>query len=180
MRNLRRVLLRPRIPTASTAAAAAASKQFHTTTQKRFVDVDNDEEPRIDDAKIDITQYKSFKPTLVYRNTEIDVDSMPNEKMNLCTAINDAMKIAMREDETVSVFGEDVAFGGVFRCTVDLLELYGKGACVYPCLISQIYYLYRKRESKDAISERMENGKEIHWTLPLSVNIYIYIFIIYY
>ena len=35
-------------------------------------------------------------------------------------ALNDAMATAMRTDDTAVVFGEDVAFGGVFRCTVDL------------------------------------------------------------
>lgn len=45
--------------------------------------------------------------------------------MNLFMALNNAMEIAMREDPTACVFGEDVAFGGVFRCTVDLLSKFG-------------------------------------------------------
>lgn len=40
-------------------------------------------------------------------------------------ALNDAMATAMRTDDTAVVFGEDVAFGGVFRCTVDLREEFG-------------------------------------------------------
>jgi len=47
-------------------------------------------------------------------------------KMNLCQAVNSAMDCAMATDETAIVFGEDVAFGGVFRCTLDLQEKYGK------------------------------------------------------
>lgn len=35
-------------------------------------------------------------------------------------AINNALDIALRTDESACVFGEDVAFGGVFRCTLDL------------------------------------------------------------
>ncbi|VDK54015.1 unnamed protein product [Gongylonema pulchrum] len=46
--------------------------------------------------------------------------------MNLCQAINSAMDVAMDHDPTACVFGEDVAFGGVFRCTVGLQEKYGK------------------------------------------------------
>lgn len=35
-------------------------------------------------------------------------------------AINNALDTALRTDENACVFGEDVAFGGVFRCTLDL------------------------------------------------------------
>lgn len=45
--------------------------------------------------------------------------------MNLFTAINDAMSIAMETDDTAIVFGEDVAFGGVFRCSQNLREKFG-------------------------------------------------------
>ncbi len=47
-------------------------------------------------------------------------------KTNMCSAINDALRIAMASDPTAIVFGEDVAFGGVFRCSVDLKDMYGK------------------------------------------------------
>jgi len=47
------------------------------------------------------------------------------ERMNLFTAINDAMRVALKNDPTAIVFGEDVAFGGVFRCSVDLREEFG-------------------------------------------------------
>ncbi|VDN95021.1 unnamed protein product [Brugia pahangi] len=47
-------------------------------------------------------------------------------KMNLCQAINNAIDIAMGSDSSTCLFGEDVAFGGVFRCTVGLQEKYGK------------------------------------------------------
>jgi 2-oxoisovalerate dehydrogenase E1 component beta subunit len=46
-------------------------------------------------------------------------------KMNLFTALNNALEVAMRSDSRVHVFGEDVAFGGVFRTTVDLREKFG-------------------------------------------------------
>jgi 2-oxoisovalerate dehydrogenase E1 component beta subunit len=48
------------------------------------------------------------------------------KKMNLFTAVNDAMRIALKTDPTAAVFGEDVGFGGVFRCSVGLQEEFGK------------------------------------------------------
>lgn len=39
------------------------------------------------------------------------------QKMNLFTSVNDAMRTILETDDTAIVFGEDVAFGGVFRCT---------------------------------------------------------------
>jgi 2-oxoisovalerate dehydrogenase E1 component beta subunit len=45
--------------------------------------------------------------------------------MNLMQAINDALSLSLSQDESVLVFGEDVAFGGVFRCTMKLAETYG-------------------------------------------------------
>lgn len=47
------------------------------------------------------------------------------KKMNLFTAVNDAMRVALRTDPTAAVFGEDVAFGGVFRCSMGLKEEFG-------------------------------------------------------
>ncbi len=47
------------------------------------------------------------------------------KRMNLFTAINDALGVAMATDPRAVIFGEDVAFGGVFRCTVDLRERFG-------------------------------------------------------
>merc|ERR1712012_210621 len=48
------------------------------------------------------------------------------EKMTLLAAITNAMDISMATDPTTIIFGEDVAFGGVFRCTVGLQDKYGK------------------------------------------------------
>mmetsp|Transcript_21928 Transcript_21928/g.45049 ORF Transcript_21928/g.45049 Transcript_21928/m.45049 type:complete len:225 (+) Transcript_21928:207-881(+) len=49
----------------------------------------------------------------------------PTSKLNLFSAINSAMSTAMSTDPTAIVFGEDVAFGGVFRCSQNLLEEFG-------------------------------------------------------
>ena len=54
-----------------------------------------------------------------------EVRNGTTKRMNLFQAINDALSIALTEDENVLVFGEDVAFGGVFRCTMKLAESFG-------------------------------------------------------
>ena len=47
-------------------------------------------------------------------------------RANMLTAINDALRIGLETDESAIIFGEDVAFGGVFRCTMGLREKFGK------------------------------------------------------
>ena len=52
------------------------------------------------------------------------------KRMTMIQAINNAMDVAMGQDDNVVVFGEDVGyFGGVFRCTHGLQEKYGKHRC---------------------------------------------------
>ena len=46
------------------------------------------------------------------------VGGRETRKMNTYQAIRDAMSIALAKDEHAVVFGEDIAFGGVFRCTM--------------------------------------------------------------
>lgn len=45
--------------------------------------------------------------------------------MNMFSAVNDALRVALRTDKRSVLFGEDVAFGGVFRCTMGLLDEFG-------------------------------------------------------
>lgn len=47
-------------------------------------------------------------------------------KMNMYQAVRDALSIVLAKDDTAVVFGEDVAFGGVFRCTMGLAEEFGR------------------------------------------------------
>lgn len=54
-----------------------------------------------------------------------EVRNGTTKRMNLFQAVNDALSTALAEDESVLIFGEDVAFGGVFRCTSKLAETYG-------------------------------------------------------
>ena len=46
-------------------------------------------------------------------------------KINFFTAINEALTIALREDKSAILFGEDVSFGGVFRCSINLKDQFG-------------------------------------------------------
>merc|ERR1719440_99593 len=47
--------------------------------------------------------------------------------MNMFQAINNALGIALEKDDKSMIFGEDVGFGGVFRCSMGLREKYGEG-----------------------------------------------------
>jgi pyruvate/2-oxoglutarate/acetoin dehydrogenase E1 component len=58
-------------------------------------------------------------------SSENHAEVRETRKMNLFTAVNDAMAIALETDPTAIVFGEDVAFGGVFRCSQDLRDRFG-------------------------------------------------------
>ena len=48
-----------------------------------------------------------------------------SSRQNLFQAINGALSYSLRTDERTLVFGEDVAFGGVFRCSMGLLGDFG-------------------------------------------------------
>ncbi|KAF7311420.1 Pyruvate dehydrogenase [Mycena kentingensis (nom. inval.)] len=47
-------------------------------------------------------------------------------KMNVYQAVRDALSIALTKDDNAVIFGEDIAFGGVFRCTMGLAEEFGR------------------------------------------------------
>ncbi|RPB24984.1 thiamine diphosphate-binding protein [Terfezia boudieri ATCC MYA-4762] len=51
--------------------------------------------------------------------------STTTKKMNYFQAVNDALAAILEEDERACIFGEDVAFGGVFRCTTSLSDRFG-------------------------------------------------------
>ncbi|KAF7980171.1 hypothetical protein HWV62_39643 [Athelia sp. TMB] len=56
----------------------------------------------------------------------LGVAGRETRKMNMYQAVRDAMSITLAKDDTAVVFGEDVAFGGVFRCTMGLAEEFGR------------------------------------------------------
>ncbi|ODA82408.1 hypothetical protein RJ55_00915 [Drechmeria coniospora] len=85
-------------------------------------------------AKLNLPPDYATTPLLAHGSNKVlgnsneipaEVRNGPTVKMNLFQAINNALGTALAEDENVVVFGEDVAFGGVFRCTMKLAETYG-------------------------------------------------------
>ena len=48
-----------------------------------------------------------------------------SQRQNLFQAVNTALRQALESDERVLLFGEDVAFGGVFRCSMGLAADFG-------------------------------------------------------
>lgn len=52
-------------------------------------------------------------------------DEGPSKRLNLCQAVNSSLATALRSSKDVLCFGEDVAFGGVFRCTSGLQSEFG-------------------------------------------------------
>ncbi|KAJ2977870.1 hypothetical protein NUW58_g7674 [Xylaria curta] len=70
---------------------------------------------------------QSHSPQTALSSPELppEVKNGTTKRMNLFQAVNDALTTALVEDENVLIFGEDVAFGGVFRCTMKLAENFG-------------------------------------------------------
>ncbi|KAK7038070.1 pyruvate dehydrogenase [Favolaschia claudopus] len=69
-------------------------------------------------------------PGLVWNDDE-DTNSIVSvgrecRKMNVYQAVRDALSIALTKNDNAVVFGEDIAFGGVFRCTMGLAEEFGR------------------------------------------------------
>ena len=60
----------------------------------------------------------------VQRHPDFPSDSA-TKRINLFQAVNSALTHALRTDDRVLVFGEDVAFGGVFRCSMNLATEFG-------------------------------------------------------
>ncbi|XP_065018368.1 2-oxoisovalerate dehydrogenase subunit beta 1, mitochondrial-like isoform X2 [Musa acuminata AAA Group] len=57
---------------------------------------------------------------------ETEKAAKDGKPINLFSAINQALHIALDTDPRAYVFGEDVRFGGVFRCTTGLADRFGR------------------------------------------------------
>ncbi|GAA5996313.1 uncharacterized protein JCM10292_007528 [Rhodotorula paludigena] len=55
-----------------------------------------------------------------------DEGGRPTEKMNVYQAIRSALHTVLEKDHSSLIFGEDVSFGGVFRCTMGLADSFGQ------------------------------------------------------
>ncbi|XP_067366543.1 2-oxoisovalerate dehydrogenase subunit beta, mitochondrial isoform X2 [Channa argus] len=62
----------------------------------------------------------------IYQPDPVPAQYGPTQKMNLFQSVTSALDNTLANDPTAVIFGEDVAFGGVFRCTVGLRDKYGK------------------------------------------------------
>jgi 2-oxoisovalerate dehydrogenase E1 component beta subunit len=62
-------------------------------------------------------------------NTFLNTPGLPvdssSTRLNLFQSVNAGLRTALGLDDKVLCFGEDVAFGGVFRCTMDLQSEFG-------------------------------------------------------
>ncbi|CAL8070491.1 unnamed protein product [Calicophoron daubneyi] len=63
--------------------------------------------------------------TFKYHPSEPPPNTGETEKMNLCQSVGNAMRLTLESKPNSCVFGEDVGFGGVFRCTVGLRDTFG-------------------------------------------------------
>ncbi|CAJ0766079.1 425_t:CDS:2 [Entrophospora sp. SA101] len=100
-------------------------KKFFHTTKISFESQNSP--PPAEGFMREVSYSKFIKSTQddALKNPELvntGVSNGETKKMNLFQAINDALSIALTTDETAVVFGEDVSFGGVFRCTLNLAE----------------------------------------------------------
>ncbi|KAI5846933.1 thiamine diphosphate-binding protein [Tricharina praecox] len=73
------------------------------------------------------SSYLSHTPQQCLSSPELSsaVKSTKTKRMNLYSAINDALSTILETDSKSLIFGEDVSFGGVFRCTTTLLDRFG-------------------------------------------------------
>ncbi|XKL66101.1 hypothetical protein PGB90_009521 [Kerria lacca] len=69
---------------------------------------------------------KRCNSSFLYFPENVPSNEGSTQKWNMCQAINNALDIALRSDPSTVIFGEDVRFGGIFRCTLELQKKYGK------------------------------------------------------
>ncbi|KAL9057698.1 MAG: hypothetical protein Q9162_002172 [Coniocarpon cinnabarinum] len=69
--------------------------------------------------------HHTSKAALASQHLPREAQDGTTKRMNLFQAVNSALSTALSSDPRVLVFGEDVAFGGVFRCTSDLALNFG-------------------------------------------------------
>lgn len=70
-----------------------------------------------------------FKTTPLLHQTLANTSELPTNgastRLNLYQSVNSALRTALATNKDVLCFGEDVAFGGVFRCTMNLQNDFG-------------------------------------------------------
>ncbi|KAF2171206.1 hypothetical protein M409DRAFT_50674 [Zasmidium cellare ATCC 36951] len=69
--------------------------------------------------------HHTSKAALANQELSQEARNGTTDRKNLFQAINSALSHALRSDPRVLLFGEDVAFGGVFRCSMNLASEFG-------------------------------------------------------
>ncbi|QIX01432.1 hypothetical protein AMS68_006949 [Peltaster fructicola] len=69
--------------------------------------------------------HHTSRSALAHRELSDTARNGTASRLNLFQAINSALSSALRADQNVIFFGEDVAFGGVFRCSMNLATDFG-------------------------------------------------------
>lgn len=111
-------MLRSRIQTAATKSpwsshSCTRNYTSHSTKRRLNVPIDYQNNPLLHHNQ----EALSKSATIPYHGT--------SKRLNLFQAVNEALATALETDDKVLCFGEDVAFGVVFRCTSGLQERFG-------------------------------------------------------
>jgi len=115
IRTLTRYLLRPQSP-------------FHHHHHQTRLSSSIPDSARLNGTvDYETTSLLAHTSTTALSNPELpaSVRTSKTKRINLYTAINEALRHALQTDERVLVFGEDIQFGGVFRCTMNLAADFG-------------------------------------------------------
>ncbi|XP_063720974.1 2-oxoisovalerate dehydrogenase subunit beta, mitochondrial-like [Symsagittifera roscoffensis] len=68
----------------------------------------------------------TYHPTTLNTTQVQSSANINHPKLNMFQAIVQALDITLQKDPSAILFGEDVAFGGVFRCSMGLRDKYGE------------------------------------------------------
>jgi 2-oxoisovalerate dehydrogenase E1 component beta subunit len=117
IRVLSRYLLRPHAPLRPLCQHRRGKRYSSTVTGARLNGT----------VEYDTTPLLNHTSRSALANPELpeDVRKGQTKRINLYTAVNEALRHALQTDERVLVFGEDIQFGGVFRCTMNLATDFG-------------------------------------------------------
>jgi 2-oxoisovalerate dehydrogenase E1 component beta subunit len=118
MRALSRYLLRPQAPFHPSCQHQAHAKRYSAAAAGARLNgtVEYDTTPILNHTS---------KSTLANPELSAEIRKGQTKRINLYTAVNEALRHALQTDERVLVFGEDIQFGGVFRCTMNLAADFG-------------------------------------------------------
>ncbi|KAG9248043.1 transketolase [Calycina marina] len=113
-------------PVSRRVANSISSKKLSPSYQRFY-------SSQLTKARLNVPTDYSTSPLLAHttqvalQNPELppEIRNGTTKRMNLFQAINDGLNQALAADESVLLFGEDVAFGGVFRCSMGLAENFG-------------------------------------------------------